>query len=163
MRRSPTTTRRLRLGFAAVVLGLVRVAVWLIQFILVPVLRWSWRTLASAWRHQRHRRVMRRASRQFHLTRRQRRHLTASDPGDLELVHRALWWCLWVIAHEIPAIRVAERMEATDRGWDDVIGYLAAQAYTIPTRHPQHIDAAVWAHELRTLHGLNPTLPEINP
>ena len=95
--------------------------------------------------------------------RRQRRHLTASDPGDLELVHRALWWCLWVIAHEIPAIRVAERMQATDRGWDDVIGYVAAQAYTIPTRHPQHIDAAVWAHELRTLHGLNPTLPEINP
>ncbi len=161
MRR--TTTRRLLLVLGTVVLGLLRAAVWLVQFILVPVLCWLWRTLSSTWQRQRHRRVLRRASRQFHLTRRQRRHLADSDPGDLELVHRALWWCLWVIAHEVPAIRVAERMEATDRGWDDVIGYVAAQAYTIPTRHPQHIDAAVWAHELRSLQGLNPILPEINP
>ncbi len=149
----------------AFVFGVLRIFFLLFRVVVVPLFRWYCTTLAKGWENFRQIRTERRAARQFRPSRKQRRRITtaatSTEQPNPELIYRALWWSLYVMAKEIPPTTFANHMAHTKPDFHEAIAYLAGQIYTVPVRFPTEIEAMVWATEIRALHGVEHRLPEV--
>ena len=149
-------------GFVSTVLALL---VWVVR-VMVWLVRWWWRRLRREYVDLQRRRGLTQARRQFRLSRRVRRRIDRGryDQPEPELLMMSLWWCLWMMSEDIPAIRVAEQMKVSkDHYWADAIGLVASQIASIPIRHSDEFNAAMWATEIRAhQHPTKPLPPPLS-
>ena len=146
------------------VVGAVLKAVWAcIRVVIVPLARWYMRKLREGWDDVQTRRTTSKAAKEFRPNRRQQKRIARSlvHEPDPDVVYRALWWAMYVMAKEIPPTTMANHMAHTKPDFHEAIAYLAGQIYTIPTRFPTEIEAMVWATEIKALHGVEHRLPQV--